>query len=157
MTNHFMSKSWLLLARLMLFACTGNQQNHDHHTATGNAQVDSLKAQVMAVHDSVMPKMDDIMAYRMATQRRIKQLDSLSKINKAGNNQMQQQQLDSLLYQLDTADEAMMQWMQQFDGQMKAKTGSEKIVYLQNEKVRIDSVRNLMLGSIDRARKLLNQ
>lgn len=151
--------TFLVAFSLLVAACSEQKHNHDEHEhgteSSGNAQVDSLKKTVMAVHDVVMPKMDAIMGLRMKTQQQLKQLDSLQKANPKGFNPQTRQELSTLLTELDNADEAMMQWMQQFDGQMKNKTDEQKIVYLKNEKVRIDSVQTLMLNSIAKGKQLL--
>jgi hypothetical protein len=152
--------SFIFLTTSLLTFATCSEQKHTHEHAhdtesSGNAQVDSLKKTVMAVHDAVMPKMDAIMSLRMQTQQQLKQLDSLQKTDSKTFDPQQRQELSTLLTGLDNADEAMMQWMQQFDGQMKNKTDEQKIVYLKNEKVRIDSVQTLMLGCIAKGEKLL--
>ncbi|MCU0352232.1 MAG: hypothetical protein MUD08_00615 [Cytophagales bacterium] len=133
-----------------LAACTQANREHQHGNATGEPKIDSLKSTVMAVHDSVMPKMDEIMNLRLAAQARLRQLDSA-----AQTDPNQRTQLTELMRRLDAADEAMMQWMQAFDGQMNNKNTEQKTAYLLAEKNRIDSVRNLMLGSIAEGKRLL--
>ncbi len=154
------SFAFLIASSLLLSDCSEQKHNHEHEhgsESSGNVQVDSLKKNVMAVHDAVMPKMDAIMSLRMQTQQQLKQLDSLEKANPKQANPPQRQELSTLLTELDAADEAMMQWMQQYDGQLKDKTDEQKIVYLQNEKVRIDSVQTLMLNSISKGEQLLQK
>lgn len=152
---------FVLAISLLAYACSEKQQNHEHehhHTeTTGNARVDSLKQQVMAVHDEIMPKMDEIMSLRISAQQEIKQQDSLTKVNPKLEDTHQKQQLDSLLTQLDDADEAMMHWMQEFDSQMKAKSDEEKITYLKSEQDKINAVKDQMLGSISKGKQLLKK
>ncbi len=160
--NHLNSILFLVLI-LSFASCSEKKHTNDHAShahsveTSENTRVDSLKKTVLTVHDSVMPKMDIIMSLRMRTQKEIKQLDSLSKVNPGQVNAPQREQLGNLLQELDRADEAMMQWMQQFDSQMKDKTDAQKIVYLKNEKARIDSVRTQMLESIGKGQQLLKK
>lgn len=162
---HFVKSKYILLIlsfAVFFYSCSEKKHDgeHDHHHQTetsGNAEVDSLKNQVMAVHDEVMPKMEEIMALELEAQQQIKQLDSLAKINPKQANATQKQQLDSLVVQLNKADDAMTHWMQEFDGQMKSKTDEEKITYLKSEKDKIDAVRDQMLGSINKGKELLKK
>lgn len=135
---------------------SGGHSGHSHTAEkTGHAQVDALKAEVLAVHDSVMPQMETIVSLKALAGRQLKALDSLTAANPKQPEPVRKQQLDSLIVALDAADESMMQWMQQFDSQMAGKTEEEKVAYLKSEKARIEAVRSRMLTSIAEGQKLL--
>lgn len=150
----------------LFFSCnqTSEHAGHDHsghnhamhnpETATGSAK---LYAEVMAIHDEVMPKMDDVMALKSQAKRRIEQLDSLAKAGNKLENTEKKQRLDSLVVELGQADDAMMNWMHDFDADMKGKNEDQKLEYLKSEKVKIALVKEKMLGGITKAQAELKE
>ena len=104
-----------------------------------------LKDEVMAVHDEVMPKMQDIMRLK---ERARTMIDSLA--TDSMTNASQIEELEQLITSLDEADEAMMGWMRNyrrdFDG-----SDEEYISYLQDEKAKIDAVKEEMMSAIEEA------
>ena len=114
-----------------------------------------LRAEVLAVHDEVMPKMDDLMRYEGAAKRKIRVLDSLSA--KDTIRRLEKQQYDSLLTSLKEAEAGMMDWMNHFDGELKSKSEAEKLMYLQAEKIKIEEVRKRTATSLSRAEHLLEK
>lgn len=121
---------------------------HNHEATTGSGK---LFAEVMAVHDEMMPKLDDVMALKSQAKRKIDQLDSLAKTGGKPETTEKKQKLDSLVAELDRADNAMMDWMHNFDSDMKGMTEARKSEYLESEKVRITAVKEKMLGGIAKA------
>jgi predicted transcriptional regulator len=108
-----------------------------------DAEVKQLYEEVMTIHDDVMPKISDISKLRR-------------KIRKD-----KQESIESLQHitDLEKADDAMMDWMSDFQ---KYKTYNDstkesKMKYLNNEKLRIQSVSDQMYGSIESAKKYLNE
>ena len=131
-----------------------NHAGHNHEAASGSGK---LFAEVMAVHDEMMPKLDDVMALKSQAKQKMNQLDSLAKTGGKLETTAEKQQLDSLVAELDRADNAMMDWMHNFDSDMKGRTEDQKSEYLESEKVKIAAVKEKMLGSIAKAESRLQQ
>ena len=108
-----------------------------------------LYQEVMNVHDSVMPKMKDI-------REGIKFAEST--LEKEGLNEAKKSELTRLKRSLVQAEDAMWDWMHNFDAE-RAQTDTAE-AYLRDEKLKIKNVRALMLGSIEEIeafRKQLNE
>ena len=123
-----------ILFMFMIVSCGPNHNDEE---------VKQLYEEVIAIHDDVMPKISDISKLRR-------------KIRKD-----KQENIESINYmkELEEADDAMMDWMSDFQ---KYKTYDDstkesKIKYLNNEKIRIQSVSDQMYGSIETAKKYLNE
>ena len=134
----------LLLFLLIISACSKNQQ-----PAEADAQSDNpnqvLYDQVMDVHDEVMPRMDEIMKLKRSLQEQIANTPDMVVERK--------RQLERMISNLDSASNAMMDWMHKFNP-LPDTTDQEKArAYLESEMERIRNVKTLMLESIDKARQ----
>jgi hypothetical protein len=114
-----------------------------------------LFKEVMSVHDEVMPRMDELMNFKSKAKKKIETLDSLNKIKTKPEYATEKQQLDSLLTDLDAADNAMMDWMHQFDSKMEGKTESQKSEYLKDQQLKVKAMRDKMVYGLDKAKKIL--
>ncbi len=123
-----------LLALLFLFISCGPAHNDE--------EVKLLYDEVIRIHDEVMPKISDINKLK----KRVRKLEKNDETSIA------------LIKQLQDADDAMMDWMADFQ-KYKTLADSSKTVkmdYLNVEKQKIQSVSDQMLLSIDTAKKYLN-
>jgi len=102
-------------------------------------ELDALHRTVMSIHDDVMPEISTIRKLR----KKIKKDE-----NAATNN------YQKMLSRLDEEDEAMMGWMQEFKKPDYKEYETAK-KYLLAEKIKIEKVREGMLGVIDDAKNLL--
>lgn len=101
--------------------------------------------EVMAIHDEVMPKMDDIMTLKSS-------LDSAIKVSP---DSVKAKELYSAL---DSADNQMMDWMQAYNpDQVKGKSEEEVTKYYADEKAKISSVKELTNKSIEEAKGFLGK
>ena len=100
-------------------------------------ELNRLHDEVMLIHDEVMPKMRDIYQLR----RQLKKEE-------------ENQELKDLITNLERADDAMMDWMAQYD---IPKITEDYEVYLSKQKVLIEVVRNDMLSSIKNAHSYLEK
>lgn len=108
-----------------------------------------LYNEVMAVHDEVMPKMEDIHKYKKDFQNEIKDTTNITEARKA--------ELEVAIVKLDSAGKGMMVWMREFDP-IPDSEGEEKArEYLQNEKEKVTKVKKDMLDALERAKKLKTQ
>lgn len=117
---------------LFLIACKENSSGPP-------SPADKLKDEVMAIHDKVMPEMTTIHNLKKELQAlRTPDSDSL---------------ILAKIKDLDDSDEAMMQWMHDFD---VPKNEEEKKAYLLDQKSKISGISELMYRSIDQAKATID-
>lgn len=117
---------------LVLFSCENQEKQ----------EVQTLFKSVMEVHDGVMPKMDNIHEARKTLKEKLTTADSL--------------EVSALLEKLDSADEAMMVWMEDFNSSFETMPIQEQKKYLELEKEKITKVRDLMMGSLEESQKWMD-
>ena len=141
-------KRYFLFPVLMIFilACGPQKQQEGESQST----TDRLDSEVMAVHDEVMPHMQDIHRYK--DQIRIK-IDSLSKVGVNEGDEVTT--LNNLRQQLESADEAMMNWMRSFDRNYNNKTEEEAVTYLEDQKEKVIQVKEEMETALREAEERL--
>ena len=101
--------------------------------------------EVMAIHDEVMPKMDEIMSLKSS-------LDSVSKVSA---DSVKARELSSAL---EVADNKMMDWMEEYNPDLlKGKSSEEISKYYADEKAKISSVKDLTDKSIEDAKAFLKK
>lgn len=100
-----------------------------------------LQDSVMAIHDEVMPKMRDIYKLRKGLKKKAKLVPDDSQVN-------------LILESLQSADDAMMDWMASYDAPSEGAKGAME--YLAREKAKIEKVRIEMLSAIENAQKILD-
>jgi hypothetical protein len=135
------------VALLLLTACTKgtdhDQANHD--VASDESPNQALYDQVMDVHDEVMPKMDEIMKLKRSLQDQIANSPDLVLERK--------EQLERVIANLDSANNAMMNWMHEFNPLPDSVDQEKAREYLESEMERIRKVKTTMLESIDKAKE----
>jgi hypothetical protein len=107
-------------------------------------EVEELKSETIAIHDEVMPKMDVIMKLKKSLK---------SKYESAAESE--KEKIQEMIMSLEDSDEAMMNWMRNYDPQMEDMSNAEKIAYLKNQKSSITQVSKQMKSSISEAEKYL--
>lgn len=125
--------SFVLIAALLI-SCESKEK-----------EIEKLKLETMAVHDEVMPKMDDIMKLKKAL-----------KDKKDTANDVNSDQIQEMIQALEESDKAMMNWMRNYDPRMEGMSDDEKIAYLKNQKSSIEKVSEQMKNSISEADDYLN-
>ncbi len=139
----------MLSSFLVLIAC-GKTSEHVGHDIDGDNDSDSpnqaLYNQVMDIHDEVMPKMEDI--YKIKK-------DLLEEIaNTPGMPAEQKKDLENMISTLDSANNAMMDWMHHFNPKTDTTDEEAGREYLETEMERIKKVRDLTNETLDKAKKL---
>ena len=122
--------------------------------ACGNNEAEELKAleeNVMAVHDEVMPKMGTISALNDS----LKQLYTAHKLDSVAIDSVMLATIDGHIQALSQADEAMMQWMRNYEKPGEDMPAEEKRTYLEAEQEKINEVRDEMLTAIAEAEAFL--
>jgi len=135
----FTRLSFYTFFALLLFACEADKKG-----------IEELQADVIEVHDEVMPKMDDIM-----------KLKAQLKLIKADTAQVLPSDdlilVNNLIDNLEKADKSMMKWMRSYDSLMEDMTEEEKIAYLKKEEAAIKLVKQKMLSAISEAKLFLEK
>ncbi len=149
--------SLAILVILSLSACQPKEsQNQDKQVVKdrelpAEEQAEKLlHDEIMAVHDEVMPKMDVIMSIKGEL---LEKLDSLRDLPEVPASTVEK--LESGVKSLENADESMMSWMRQWSPPGDSVSHNSKLRYYNQQKVKMNTVRDDMLNSIDSAKLLL--
>ena len=139
------SISKILFAVLLLTACgkPAEHSGHDHDSSESDSPNEALYNQVMDVHDEVMPKMEDIYKLKKDLQEQIATTPDMVVERK--------QQLEAMISNLDSANNAMMDWMHKFNPLPDSVDQEKAREYLESEIERIKKVKELMNESIEKA------
>lgn len=106
-----------------------------------------LYDEVMAIHDEVMPKMNDIHKFKRALKS---EMDSTT----TDLTEARKAEIESALIKLDSASEGMMVWMRQFSP-IPDSEGEEKArEYLESEKIKVTKVKEEILAALEKARNV---
>ena len=142
----------LILMTLALAAgCGQTTSTHDHEGASSSMEENPNQAlydQVMAIHDEVMPKMDDLHKMKMTLSEKLKENTNLPEDKKKA--------LEELILQLDEAGQGMMQWMRQFKPDDNAEAEQAR-AYLEDEMEKAKKVKNDILGALEKAAEQVDQ
>ncbi|WP_462247792.1 hypothetical protein [Ekhidna sp.] len=127
-----------LLFIALVVACSPSKEN----------ELKTLKDEVMAIHDEVMPKIGDLRKVRM-------ELESLSDSLMATDS-TRAMELSSLAADISDASEGMMMWMRNYEPEFEG-TEAEIKAYLEGQKVSIQKVKEDMLESMESGEQALGQ
>ncbi len=143
----------ILLAILILAACGKPAEHSDHEHDSAASEEDSpneaLYNQAMDVHDEVMPKMEGIYKLKKDLQEQIANTPDMVVERK--------QQLEAIISNLDSANNAMMDWMHKFNPLPDSVDQEKAREYLESEIERVKKVKELMLESIEKAQSEVNK
>jgi uncharacterized lipoprotein YehR (DUF1307 family) len=148
MIKHVFSVATFCLLSAFLLSCGSDED------AVKEAEND-----VFAIHDAVMPKIDDVMRLRKQLNKRIAALDSVEASGStagAVRTDEEKEQARLLSRNLANADSLMMYWMSHYNGDTLTKLSTEDAMrYLSNQKDQITDVQTKLKTSIDQARQFL--
>ncbi|GAB3698061.1 hypothetical protein GCM10027592_22800 [Spirosoma flavus] len=117
--------------------------------------------EVFALHDEVMPKMDDIMRLQKQLNQRVAAIDSVKETGSATTTlrtSEEKAQASRLLLNLNVADSLMRGWMDHYNGDTLAKLSSDDALrYLSDQKEKITDVKTKVKSSIDQATQFLQK
>jgi len=127
----------LIFITVLMISCDSKEKEKE---------IEKLKSETIAVHDEVMPKMDEIMKLKKSLRTELDSVSNDESINIKG-----------LIMSLENSDKAMMNWMRNYDPQMMDMSDEEKIEYLKKQKSAIQEVSAEMKSSISQAEDYLNR
>ena len=135
-----------LLPLMMFFSCgkpASQSENEEMEgTEEGNPN-QALYDQVMDIHDEVMPKMEDIYKLKSQLQEQIANTPDMVMEKKEA--------IEKKILQLDSANNAMMDWMHQFSPLADSADEEEARAYLEDQMEKIKKVKEEMLTAIEKA------
>ena len=102
--NHRILTLTILSTTLLLGSCQSSTTSEADPTLE---RAQTIYAEAIAVHDEVMPRMDEIMQLRQKLQLRVESMQEQTEEDYADSLQ----QMQTAIQNLRNADEAMMQWM----------------------------------------------
>jgi hypothetical protein len=106
----------------------------------------ALYDEVMKVHDEVMPKMNDI--YKLKEELKKEIADAPEMVEE------KRKAIETAILQLDAASEEMMDWMRNFNPLPDSLGEENARKYLEEQKAKVDKVKEDMLQAIDKAKSL---
>ena len=106
----------------------------------------ALYNQVMDIHDEIMPKMEDIYRLKKGFLEEI--------ANAPAMPAEQKKNIEIMISALDSANNAMMDWMHHFNPKPDSTDQEAAREYLETEMERIKKVRDLTNETLDKAKKV---
>lgn len=106
----------------------------------------AMRAQIIGVHDEVMPKMGELMSLQ---KKALAQADSLYAQDSTATAQIES--LRTLAGQLDQAYEGMFVWMRQYSLEEEGKTPEEIKTYLDDQLLKVNQVNADVKAALDQA------
>ena len=105
-----------------------------------------MRAQIIGVHDEVMPKMGELMSLQ---KKALAQADSLYAQDSTATAQIES--MRSLAVQLDQAYEGMFVWMRQYSLEEEEKTPEEIKTYLDDQLLKVNQVNADIKAALEQA------
>ena len=105
-----------------------------------------MRAQIIGVHDEVMPKIGELMSLE---KKALAQADSLYAQDSTATAQIES--MRSLAGQLDQAYEGMFVWMRQYSLEEEGKTPEEIKTYLDDQLLKVNQVNAEIKAALDQA------
>lgn len=141
----------LLLTTIYSCADNGGAERADGFSHLPATAEDSLFQDVMQRHDTAMAKMGRIRRLRQEISDRLDSLEALP--GKA--EQAVREKLQALDNELESAEEGMNRWMEEFNIDSAADNLKARLEYLRDEKFRVEKVRDDIFRALDKADSLL--
>lgn len=138
----FIGEALIIACLLLTTACNQKTEDdhHDSHDMTESSPNQALYDQVMAVHDEVMPKMNDLHKAKTALQTRLE-------LPGVPQNERDEIKLD--IARIDSASDGMMVWMRQFDPLPDSVGSDSARAYLERELQKVKKVREDILTTLE--------
>jgi hypothetical protein len=145
-------KIFVIVTLLAGWNCKGKseEKDHGHDAEAGDVVTEesanyALDAEVMKIHDEVMPKMDNIHRKKEELKNKIAADPKMSEEKKKA--------IELKIARLDSASDAMFSWMHKYSP-LPDSVGEEKArAYLENEIENIKKVRSRILQALEDADK----
>lgn len=120
-------------------------------------KVQELETEVLAIHDEVMPQMDDIMSLKSKLSKKIQSMDSLQNEGVSSNTTAEERiKAVDLNQRLNESDKLMMDWMHAYRGDSAKKLNPEAaVLYFEQQKEKILLVKQQTVKAIEETKTFL--
>lgn len=120
-------------------------------------KVQELEKEVLAIHDDVMPQMDNIMSLKSQLAKKIQSMDSLQNEGVSSNTIAQERiKAVDLNQKLNESDKQMMEWMHAYRGDSAKKLKPDAAaLYFEHEKEKILLVKQNTVKAIEETKTFL--
>lgn len=108
------------------------------------------KAEVLAIHDEVMPKMGQLKSLEKKALQRANELAARDTVDS-----VQVESLKKLAIELDQAYEGMFDWMRQYESDDQGKSPEEVKVYLEEQMISVSEVNRIIKETLSKADSVL--
>ena len=139
----------LIIAFFLLVLVSCGKTDHSNHESgeaiSGNPN-QALYEEVIDIHDEVMPKMEDIYGLKKALEEKIANTPDLTVEKKA--------EFEQMIASLDSANNAMMNWMHHFTPQPDSADRENVREYYETEIENIKKVRDITNETLAKAKAL---
>ena len=108
------------------------------------------RAEVIAVHDEVMPKMGALKNMEKEVQAKIEELEMSE-----NPDSTELENLKALAYDLNAAYEGMFVWMRQYSIEDEGKSPEEIKVYLEEQMVKVNEVNAAIKAALEKAEEVI--
>jgi len=143
-----MRTSFLLLISVFL-ACQSDDKAGN--TADVPSELRDLHQEILAIHDEVMPEMSTLTNLQSQLSDHLKALRRQEPIS---NEQLKQ--TNRVLGGLNRAESAMWDWMHEFST-LDAVPDEEKAEFLNLQKSSAESMKNMVISSMENAKKFIDE
>ena len=139
---------------MVLFSCSSSTQEDDSNEielSPGQQQVKDLEIKVLGIHDEVMPLLATLVLFK-------DQLETKNQLLRSSDhsNAYDQVILNNLIIaNLDQAHEEMMNWMRNYQQINIAADAAANLSYLEEEKLKIETVQGKVNSAIKSAEEAL--
>lgn len=131
----------MVFALLLLTACGKSSKETSGDLDSLKTKNQALYNQTMDIHDEVMPKMDNLYRLKKSLQDTLTKTPAMPAAAKA--------RIEARVHLIDSASNAMMVWMRQFNPSDSTGTESYRI-YMEQELEKVKQVRSLMLEALNK-------
>lgn len=142
---------FLFSSMLLVVACNESSENKQSTDTESNTQASYLHKEIIRVHDEVMPLMKDIAQFQEALKLK---LDSLSQLDSIPEGLVQDLQTKKL--SLNASAASMMSWMKNYREPKNGTPEQEAMLYLEEEKRKIDEIAKDFEKQMSENKALLN-
>ena len=135
-----MKNTLLFFLLLVTFSCNQSESNGEMSN-----QISTVKKETIEMHDVVMADMGKLRSLR----------DSLLSLS-VRNDSIESVQLRKIIFNLDSVDKAMWDWMHNYNVNFKSETDSATLVYFHRKYLDIQQIKQLFENSISSGQSYLS-
>ncbi|WP_134088182.1 hypothetical protein [Olivibacter sp. XZL3] len=142
-------KKYIFLSLAMALSIAACDNTANHHVV--------LQQEVIAVHDSIMPKMGTFVRDNLKVGILLTKMDSLKQANPSLDTAQEKAQLTKLQSKLTEVNEEMTDWMHNFEPAQEDKKPEEIEAYFKNELTKIKALKEKFNEAEEESQRVLSK